>query len=270
MQAFVAGVSVLGPGLAGWQASLPVLTGQRSYIAEPTRLPIPSMLAANERRRAGDATRLALAVAQEAAAMSGMPAASLRNVFASSNGDGPTVGAILDALSGEGCVSPTQFHNSVHNAAAGYWSIGAGSSQAATCLGGHDWTVAAGLLTAAAEAQAERRPVLLCLYDVPLPEPLHASRPVAAAFGAALVLTAEPGGFARLRIDYRDQPPSPGLEQPRHPALAELSRGHPIARILRLLETFAIGQPDRLSLAMLDGRIDVGVAPCSTANVSSP
>ncbi len=51
------------------------------------------MLAANERRRAGVVTRLALAVAEEAADSSGVPVASLRSTFGSANGDGTTVHA---------------------------------------------------------------------------------------------------------------------------------------------------------------------------------
>ena len=63
-----------------------------------------------------------------AAEASGLPYTTLRPVFASGNGDGITVGAILEMLTKpDGFVSPTQFHNSVHNAAAGYWSIGTGS-----------------------------------------------------------------------------------------------------------------------------------------------
>ncbi len=60
-------------------------------------------------------------------------------------------------------MSPTQFHNSVHNAAAGYWSIAHGSRQPATCLGAHDWTWAAALLKAVAEVAATGAPVLLVL-----------------------------------------------------------------------------------------------------------
>ncbi|HEY2133442.1 MAG TPA: beta-ketoacyl synthase chain length factor [Acetobacteraceae bacterium] len=262
---WVGGVAICGPGLDGWAASVPVLAGRQAYVPAPPLLPPPAMLAPNERRRAGQVTRLALSVAQQAADMHGAPPASLRSIFGSANGDGVTINAIMDALTDPlGAVSPTQFHNSVHNAAAGYWSIGAGSSQAASCIGCHDCTAAAGLLQAAAEAHSLGKPVLLSLFDCPMPEPLHERRPVGAVFGAALVLTPEavPHALARLGIDYADAPCPAGRATPRHVGLAALSTANPVARILRLLETLALGVPDHLCLESLDGRVDVTATPC--------
>jgi hypothetical protein len=267
---FVAGVAVRGDGLDGWEAARPVLTGEAPYIPAAARLPPPAILAPNERRRAGPVTRLALAVASEAAESSGLPSASLRSVFASSNGDGATIHAILQTLAEpDAPVSPTQFHNSVHNAAAGYWSIGAGSAQPATCLGCHDSTVGAALLAAAAEARVEQQPVLLCVYDVPLPEPLNAARPTARVFGAGLVLSPadRPGCLARIRIGWVAGEPPPGSEAP-HVDPGSLSRTNPAARILRLLEALATRQADRLAIGLLDGYVDVSVEPCSTAPAS--
>ena len=171
--AHVAGVAVLGPGLPDWPTARAVLTGADTWQDSGVVLPPPALLSALERRRTGPVVRLAMAVASAAAASSGLAEAALRPVFATGNGDGITVGAILDAMvRPDGFVSPTQFHNSVHNAAAGYWSIGTGSSQPATCLGGHDWSFGGALLKAVAECAIEREPVLLCVYDMPLPAPL--------------------------------------------------------------------------------------------------
>ena len=136
-------MSVWGPGLEGWAASRPVLAGAMPYEPRLSPPPVPTILAPTERRRTGPVVRLALAVAQEAAqgaaSSSGLPPGSLRSVFGSSNGNGVVVGGILEALAaaqeGERVVSPTAFHNSVHNAAAGYWSIATAGQQPATCLG---------------------------------------------------------------------------------------------------------------------------------------
>lgn len=271
IELFVAGVAVRGDGLDGWAASRPILAGEAPYVAEPARLPPPAILAANERRRTGPLTRLALALAQEAADASGLPPASLRSVFASANGDGATVHAILETLaSPDHQVSPTQFHNSVHNAAAGYWSIGTGSAQPATCLGCHDATAAAALMAAATEAVTERQPVLLCVYDLPLPAPLNAARPGTGIFGAGLVLTpaATPTALARLQITWRAEPAPAGRQEPRHD-LGGLAQSNPAARLLRLLEALARPQADRLALAWLDEHLDVSVQPCLTAPASS-
>jgi hypothetical protein len=264
MEVFVAGASVRGHGLEGWAGSAAVLSGAASYAPMPAVLPSPKMLSPNERRRASPATRLALSVAEEAVAMSGLAPASLRCVFGSSNGDGATIGAILEALSGaDTAVSPTQFHNSVHNAAAGYWSIGVRSTQPATCLGCNDWTVAAAVLKAASEAVVERAPVLLCVYDLPLPDPLSSFRQVPEAFGAALVLLPEPVGpvLGRLRLEYVAEASAADAEHARRPGLDALSRAHPIARILRLMEGLAEGVANRFSLTLLDGRVDFDLEP---------
>ena len=58
-------------------------------------------------------------------------------------------------------VSPTSFHNSVHNAPAGYWSIATGSRLASTSICAYDVSFAAGLLEAAAYATVEHQPVML-------------------------------------------------------------------------------------------------------------
>src|SRR5690606_40428753 len=67
-------------------------------------------------------------------------------VFASSGGDYPIIDQICKALcEPERLVSPTQFHNSVHNSAAGYWSIATGSRAPSTSISAFDDTFAAGL-----------------------------------------------------------------------------------------------------------------------------
>ena len=263
IEAAILGVAVWGPGLEGWAASRLVLAGDAPYERRPSPPPPPAILAATERRRTGPVVRLALAVAHEAAAASGLAPGSLRAVFGSGNGDGLVVGGILDALAvggaAERVVSPTQVHNSVHNAAAGYWSIATASRQPATCLGAHDWTWAASLLKAVADVAAEGQPVLLCCYDHPLPPPLDATRPMADAFGAGLVLGPSGAGLARVGVAYGADPPLPGTTLPRNQALHALAQGNPAARSLRLLEALACRAPGRHSVPYLDGRLDIEV-----------
>ena len=250
----IVGVGLLGPGLPGWQASRAVLAGDAPWQPGEVALTAPPLLPATERRRAGPVTRLALGVAAEAAAASGLPPEALRPVFGSGNGDSLTVGAILDALAQpDGLVSPTQFHNSVHNAAAGYWSIATGSNSPATCLGCHDWTFGACLMTAVAQCAAERTPVLLCVYDVPMPPPLDAKRPVGCVFGAALVLAADGEG---PRIALRWSADAGGSE-PLSADLRPIAASNPAARSLRLLEALARGTSDAFDVALLDGRLRV-------------
>ncbi|MCR0985796.1 beta-ketoacyl synthase chain length factor [Roseomonas populi] len=243
-------MGLLGPGLPGWAASRPILAGQAAWEAGPVALPPPAALPATERRRTSASVRLALAAAAEAAAASGLPPAELETVFASSNGDGAVVGAILEALSAEdGAISPTQFHNSVHNAAAGYWGIAAGSMRPSVSLGGHDDSFPSGLLQAAAATVARGAPVLFCAYDAPLPPPLQAHRPTEAPFAAALVLVPETHGAGTpLTVDLVETA-AEGAAGP----LASLVAGNPAARALPLLQALAAGRAGRIGLPLADG-----------------
>ncbi len=267
LTAGIIGVSIWGPGLEGWAASQPILAGAVPYEAKSSPPPTPAILASTERRRTGPVVRLALAVAHEAALASGLPPGSLCSVFGSSNGDGVVVGGILEALAtaqgDERVVSPTAFHNSVHNAAAGYWSIATASQQPATCLGCHDWTWAAMLLKAMADVAADGEPVLLCGYDYPLPTPLAALRPTTAAFGVGLVLAPLGMGspVATIQVAYATKAPALGAWAPRNTALHALAAGNPVAQSLRLLETLALGTADQHAVAYLDGRLDIEVRP---------
>ena len=271
MEAFVRSVSVWGPGLQGWSASQPILAGGRDYVASDASPPLPALLSATERRRTGLAARLALSVAQQASEMARIAPGAIPSVFATANGDGAVVHSILEALAAEQPVSPTLFHNSVHNTAAGYWSIATGSQQATNCVACHDSTAAVALLKAMAEVQTECRPLLLCAYDVPLPAPLYASRPTSGSFGVGFVLTPEGGDrdLARLSVRYDGTMSPSGSEMPRLPPLRGLASGNPAARMLRLLESLALGVADEFSMALLDGRVEVRVRPCSPAPASS-
>jgi len=264
MQAFIQGVSVCGPGLDGWAPSRAILAGEEAYVPRPTQPAVPSVLAANERRRTGAAVRLALSVAQQASEMAGIAPGSIPSVFGTSNSDGAVMHAILETLALDAPVSPTQFHNSVHNAASGYWSIATGSRQPTSCLSGHDGTAAAALLKAAAAVTVEQVPVLLCVYEVPMLEPLASRRPTEGSFGAALVLTprAVPGALARLGVSCQPYPATAEQEAPRGVAWRDLAAGNAAARLLRLLESLAQGVADAFALRLLDGRVAVTLEPC--------
>lgn len=257
MRVWIAAASVLGPGLPGWEASLPVLRGEAAWEDAPLVLPPPASLPPTERRRTSGAVRLALAAGVDAVALSGLRADALDTVFASANGDGAVVGAILDALSApDGAISPTQFHNSVHNAAAGYWGIAVGSTRPSVSVGGHDDSVATGLLTAAAHVAARGVPTLLVAYDAPMTEPLASVRPTGCPFAAALVLTPGPDG-AVASLDLEASPDDAAAPDGRVAPL------NPVARALPILESLATRRGARIALPLLDGgSLTILVTPC--------
>jgi hypothetical protein len=197
----VRGIGLLGPGLDDWTGAVRVLAGDAPYVSRATVLPAPAALPPAERRRTGTVVKLALAIGFEAVTRSGMKASELPTVFSSSGGDGYNCHEICQTLaSADRQISPTRFHNSVHNAASGYWSIAAAATPAANVLCAFDASFGAGLLEALTQVVVERTPVLLVAYDAGYPEPLRAARPIPDAFGVAMVLepigAREPGSRA--------------------------------------------------------------------------
>jgi Beta-ketoacyl synthase, N-terminal domain len=262
--AYIAGIGLRGPGLTGWAASVPTLCGAVARVETPTETPVPSLLPANERRRTGLVTRLALAVAEEAVTAAGLPLDSLRGVFGSANGDAQVVLSLLEALAvPTQPLSPTQFHNSVHNAVAGYWSIAAGSAKPVTCLSGYDATFGVALLKAVAEVAAEGVPVLLCVYDAPLPPPLAEATETPVNFATAFVLLPErpDACLGAVALGYAAEALEFAEAAPEDAGLAALARANPAAMSLRLLVALAAGRPDRFALPLLDGRVTVAFTP---------
>lgn len=189
MQVYVDGIGVRGPGLYGWSEAKQILTGVSSHDALQTTCYEEKFLPANERRRASPIVRLAINVGFEALSRSNTSAADVTTVFATSGGDGSAVHDICSALATpQRDVSPTRFHNSVHNAPAGYWNIAAGSQQASTTISGYDVSFAIGLLEAATLLLSRKRDVLLVVCDMPYPFPLADARPMRDSFATALLL----------------------------------------------------------------------------------
>ena len=240
MRVFVEGVGVLGPGLAGWEASRAILAGRVPYRREAMIIPANNMLPPAERRRVGVPVKLALAVGSAAFAHAVRDAAGTATVFASSSGDGDNVHQLCEALASTlREVSPTRFHNSVHNAAAGYWSIAVGSREASTSIACHDSSFAAGLLEAAVQVAATAAPVGFIAYAHPYPEPLNTARPLAADFAVALVLTVEPTARTLAGLDVRYIAQTGDASRMQDGGLEALRCGVPAARSLPLLGALA-------------------------------
>jgi hypothetical protein len=260
----VTAVELRAPGLASWTEGRAVLAGSESYRAAPLMLEPPTQLSPAERRRAIPSVRLALALGWGAVERSGYDPATLPAVFASSGADGETISAILSALvtpSRE--VSPTRFHNSVHNAPSGYWSMAVQSREAVTSLSCFDASFAAGLLEASVQAISAVRPILLIAYDLPYPEPLDSVRRIATSFGAAFVLTPAPScrAFAELEVSLVAAPAGP-VSRCADPGLEELRCGNPAARSLPLLAMLAAGSSGSVCLALTRGVLEIGVKQC--------
>ncbi|MBS1137598.1 MAG: hypothetical protein H6R11_1552 [Proteobacteria bacterium] len=266
MRVFVQGVGVLGPGLVGWEASRTVLAGTQAYRPAAVSVPVSDLLPPAERRRAGISVKLALAVGREALTHAGRAASEMPTVFTSSGGDGDTLHRICESLAtAEREVSPTRFHNSVHNAPAGYWSIAVKAMAPSTSLCAYDASFAAGLLEAAAQVTADGVEVALIAYDMPYPEPLHAVRPIPEAFGVALVLAPQAGAGALACLDIALNHATAGAPSRMDAAALEALRaGVPAARSLPLLAALARGGAGEVVLDYLAGsNLRVNMSPCA-------
>ena len=262
LAAYVDGIGLLGPGIGDWPDGARLLAGESAWVRAPTVLPAPECLPSAERRRTGTVVRLALAVGLEATARAGADPAALAAVFTSSGGDGQNCHEICQVLaSAERHLSPTRFHNSVHNAAAGYWGIATGATPACNALCAYDASFAAGLLEALTQVAVEKTSVLLIAYDASYPEPLRRHRPIPDAFGVALVLApaASAASQARLSASLTDAPADSMAEA----ALDALRRSIPAARSLPLLAHLARRTGGCVVLDYLDSRrLAVDVSAC--------
>ncbi len=201
LQIYVDGMGLLGSGLNGWAHGCEVLTGRAALNLAPTQLPPAAALPPAERRRVGVSIKLSMATGLEAAQHAGADPAQLATVFSSTEGDCDNYHAILETLaSDDRAISPTRFHNSVHNAPAGYWSIATTCMESSTSLCAYDATFAAGLLEAATMAIFSGKRCLLIAYDTAYPEPLYTLRPIPYAMGIAMVLNPVKTPAARARL----------------------------------------------------------------------
>lgn len=235
---YVDGIGLLGPGLSSWEHASEVLTERAPYTAAATVLTPVERLPAAERRRVGVPVKLSIAIGLEAALHASADLASLATVFSSTEADCDNTHAILEALaSSERAMSPTRFHNSVHNAPSGYWSIATRSMQPSISLNTYDATFAAGLLEAATQIQSNGKPCMLLAFDTAFPEPIRHLRPIPDAMGVALLLNPKMTSASRAWLTLNlsgaaaTQLPQPELEQMR--------KDIPAARSLPLLALLA-------------------------------
>lgn len=199
----VSGIGAWSPTQVDWTLLRESLRGQGNQSA-PAARPAAEVLPQAERRRAPATVLLACDVAAQACAAAGRDPANLPCVFASAHGE--------VSISDEMCttlarapreLSPTRFHNSVHNAPVGYWTQAVHCHAASNALSAADGTLAAGLLEAAALAHADATPVLLVVYDAAANGPLADLLGADASFAFALVLDpAADAQGARLRLRH--------------------------------------------------------------------
>jgi hypothetical protein len=252
----IEGLGLWTPQLGNVDALRALLAG--TPMAPPPARPAAATLPANERRRAPESVLLATEVADQAVAMSGRAARELACVFTSSHGDQAITDYMCATLATAPTeLSPTRFHNSVHNAPVGYWTIATGCHAASTAVCAHTLSFGAGLLEAVSLVLADQRPVLLVCSDTAGGGPLAEVTGCMQAFGCALVLAphAGPATLARLDLQLSPAPTDAPLPEPLHGWRA----GNPSAASLPLLALLAStgGHCELAVAATLGLRIDM-------------
>ena len=243
----VCGVGLVAPGIPDWDAGAQVLGGRQPWQPAPLAIPATEFLPPAERRRAGKAIRLALGCAHQAILNSGRSAEGVASVFASTDVDAENTHQICMALNeSEPSLSPTRFHNSVQNAVSGYWTILTDSRAPTTMVMGADEIVALGLLEALSQAVEAPGPVLLVVFDLPMPAPLFATHPIEGGGALALVLDAgaDCGPTLMLQVIRKADGERPGdLPDTVPDGLEALRRVHPVGKALPFLARLAqLGQ----------------------------
>ena len=246
LSATIEGIGFWAPGLPTWEVARAFVRDGVLPDTAPSR-PSPQVLAANERRRAPDSVAVALDVAHAACVMAARDPAMLPSVFASTHGDLAITDYMCATLvDAPASISPTKFHNSVHNAAAGYWTIGVCCMRPATAISAFDATFAQGLIEAMVQLHAGEDAVLVVGYDCVSPGPLARVSPSEHVLGGALVLSRTPRADApRIHLVLADGDAASASTGP----LATRLAANAMAPMLSVFDALAIGAASTTLLA---------------------
>lgn len=261
---YINGIGLLAPGLNDWDDSQSVLSGKQRWQEDETPVIKTDLMSARESRRATPIIKMALQVGQQAVRMAGVDAEKMDNVFASSDGDLFITDRICSELTKKDkYLSPMMFHNSVHNAPAGYWSIGVSSMCKSASISAANASFSAGLLEAMSYSPQQTNDIIVVAYDYPAPLPLSKKRDFAYPFAVALVLSGNKGNnsIASLTMDsIRMDITANGCDDP---GLEGLRCHNPAARCLPLLQVIAMQQAGTVALEYVAGSSMIfRVRPC--------
>ena len=259
MRIAIEAVGVLAPGFPDWDDAQAVLAGRLPFTFAPLAPCAPASLAPAERRRSSPTVRLAIAAAEQALQRTAISPQDMALVFSSPEAAGVITHQLCEALAGSREVSPTQFHNSVHNAPSGYYSIAMNAKLGATSVCRGPWSFAAGLLGAAVLALCDEVPVLYVCYDSPMPAPLSDVMPVVEATAIALVIAPRPGAATLASWELAVVPAEGGVAWPRW--MPDAWQANATARGFEALATLSGGAGASAALP-LSPELNVRVARC--------
>lgn len=238
------GIGAWGPGFNDWP-SLRALLLQPAPQDESTFItstPKPEVIPANERRRAPLPVKAAVDVSWQALQQSGIASSEVACVFGSGLGDTEITDYMCRVLTtAEKQLSPTKFHNSVHNAAAGYWTISTHCMKSANSIAAYHMTAGLAVLEAMTQCVLHNEPVLITLFDTAAHDAYRQIFDCEHSFAAALLITPIDFAGATPLAELTLTQESALATQPEwhSPTLNTLYQGNPAAKVLSLLAAIA-------------------------------
>ncbi len=239
----VLGIGAWGPGFTHWEKLAELLVTDHPFEPEFTK-PAPVIIPANERRRAPLLVKLAVETSWQAVKENADAAANIACVFGSGLGDTDVTDYLCKALTTElKQLSPTKFHNSVHNTAAGYWTISTHCMKSANSIAAYQDTVGVVLMEAISQCALQQQPILISLYDTAVSSVLNELFSSDQNLGLSLLIAPsdhpEPGPTLHINTVA-----SAGENTLINTQLAALLANNPCAELLHLLQALALYQQD--------------------------
>lgn len=228
--------------------SYAVCTPDESALAEfqiPSVDIDKSLIPAGMRRRTSLTTRMAITAASLACEKASVEQQQISSIFASLGGEIQITDALCRLLPDENeLLSPTQFHNSVHNTTAGYWSILSKCQAPTTAIAAADDTFAMGLIEAYSQLQQDGGDRLLVCYDELWPQYLAA--PIGqTALACAFILSCSPEhAIASITVPSTQQSNDAKLDG----AWVGLAKSAPAAVAVPLLQALQVEQTNTVAL----------------------
>lgn len=245
----IMGLGTWSPRHADWQGFCAALAS--GEWPDEVKL-LPDLIPPRERRRAPQLVKMAIEVMDQACKMASVQPADVAVIFSSAMGDMQITDYMCSTLAQEPrLISPTKFHNSVHNAAPGYWSIATGSFCPTSAVSAFELTPSMAFLEAAIQCVEEQIPVIAVTQEVAAPYPLMDICPCSIPFSAAFLIA--PSGFTTkpiCTIDFsvtQDPTEWPVLD----PRLAAFE-SNMSARLLPLMTSIAEDKTIDLCLPLTD------------------
>ncbi|MEE9426328.1 MAG: beta-ketoacyl synthase chain length factor [Methylococcales bacterium] len=202
-----------------------------------------SMIPPALRRRSSLPCKLAINAAMSACKTAGVEASATPTLFASVGGEMVITDQLcLELTRPTVHISPTQFHNSVHNTAAAYWSIVTGCQQASSAMAAGEQTIAMALVEAWGQLATQGGDLLLVCYEECWPDYVDPGMGHhAIAFAMLLSTEASDHTIAQfLRPRVVDQPPVVEAQ------LAQLIDGVPLFALTPLFQALTGQNSDQV------------------------